>query len=91
VAHGQEPRARVAIRKVSFLLELGSPSHECPLSLRYFDFHVVDAGSGHTYTNAGFTAVRLLFAVQHSMRRCASQSLGQFVAKVVVTGLACTL
>jgi hypothetical protein len=63
VAHGYEPRARVAIRNMRFLLELGSPSHECVLSLRYFDFHVVDAGSEHTYTNAGFTAARLLYSI----------------------------
>jgi hypothetical protein len=40
------------------------PSHECALSLRLFNFHVIGAGSEHTNTNASFfTKVRWVYSM----------------------------
>jgi hypothetical protein len=36
---------------------------ELLLLLTLYDFDVVDAGSEHTYTNVGFTTVRLLYSI----------------------------
>jgi hypothetical protein len=58
-----KPKCGLIRARYNLLFKLSCPSHECALSLRYFDFHVVDAGSEHTYTNASFTTACLLYII----------------------------
>jgi hypothetical protein len=44
-----KPEVRVDSRKVGpFIQAISCPSHECALSLRYFDFYAIDSGDEHT-------------------------------------------
>jgi hypothetical protein len=57
------PKYGLIRARQDLLFKLSCPSHECALQLTFYGFHVVDAGSEHTYTNVGFTTIRLLYSI----------------------------